>query len=380
MLTVREIAYFLEKWAPRAVAETYDNVGLQVGRMDMAVNGVLVALDLTHDVIDEAKRLGANLIITHHPNIFRPVKNVSDAGYVSYLALRLAEERIAHYAFHTNLDNAKDGVSFALAKLLGLGKVRFLDEKEDILQVLVVYAPQSHAELVQRAISDAGAGIIGDYNACAFASEGTGYFRPEGTAHPYVGKKYEINAEPEVRIECQVEKWRLQGVLHALKAAHPYEEVAYHVFQAHQPSKNYGLGAIGELPDAMLLDEYLERICCLLRTKAIRVVGAAEMSVKKVAVCGGSGGSFIALAMFSGADLYITADLTYHQNFDVLNQNGQPKMALVDVGHYESEWITEELVVNKLKEWQPKLEVHRTGHSTNPTRMFVAQETIKAVA
>jgi len=371
MITIKEVAYSLENWAPRAVAESYDNVGLQVGRMNTPVSGVLVALDLTHDVIDEALEVGANLIVTHHPNIFRPIRHLTDMSYVPGLALRLAESKLAHYALHTNLDNARNGVSFALAGLLGLRNVQFLDQKEDVLQVLVVYVPEAHAESVQLAMASAGAGLIGNYDACAFSSKGTGYFRPRMAAKPFVGTEGKLHAEPEIRIECQVEKWRLHGVLHAIQSAHPYEEVAYHVFPALQPSQNYGLGAIGELQETITLDKYLEIICERLKTRAIRVVGNAEMPIKKVAVCGGSGGSFIALAQRSDADLYITGDLTYHLNFEVLDDRGKPRMALADVGHYESEWITEELVVSRLIALQPDVQVHRTRHSTNPTRLYI---------
>lgn len=372
--TVQHIAKALESWSPKNSAQNYDNVGLQIGRNNAAVTRCLIALDLTPHVIGEAIALGAELIITHHPNIFRPLKHVTNGGYVNEMALRLAENKIAHYAIHTNLDAAMNGVSFALAAQLGLQNVHFLEPFADSLLKIVVFVPETHAAIVREALRNAGAGNIGNYEACAFETQGNGYFRPLEKAHPAIGEVGTLETVRELRIEMQVEKWHLGKVISAMKAVHPYEEVAYDVYSLQQPSTQVGMGAIGELPEAISLEDFLHGVCTALDTNVVRVAANPEKPIRKVAVCGGAGSSLIGLAQSKGADAFITADITYHFFFNTYNEHGTPEMAIVDVGHYESEAITEKLLQDWLSARFTTVEWHRTKHKTNPTQWFVHNE------
>lgn len=366
-----EVARALEAWAPPGSAQGYDNVGLQVGDAQRTVETALIALDLTPAVIDEAEALGATLILTHHPLIFRPLRSMTAGSWASGLALRLAEAGIALYSIHTNLDAAPGGVSFALAEQLGLENLRFLDGFGETLHKLVTFVPHDHAEAVHAAMAAAGAGQIGDYAACAFTSEGTGHFRPGDGAEPFVGEVGTLERAPEVRLEMEVARWHLPAVVRALQAAHPYEEVAYDVYDVHQKNTRAGLGAIGTLPEAEPLTAFLRRVAERLEAASLRYAGDPEASVRTVAVCGGSGSDFTKHARRAGADAYVTADVTYHKFFDVFTPDGTPQMALIDAGHYETEAITEQLLRDWLSARFPAVAWHRTTLRTSPMRTFV---------
>jgi dinuclear metal center YbgI/SA1388 family protein len=370
--TVADIAAALEAWAPPASKLDYDNVGLQVGDARREVGSVLVALDLTPAVVEEAREAGAGLVVTHHPLLFRPLKRLTADDPASALALRLAEGGIAYYAIHTNLDAAPGGVSFALAERLGLEEVRFLEASEKALVKLVTFAPAAHAEAVRRALSEAGAGRIGDYEACAFTLRGTGHFRPGSGARPFIGEAGGAEeAVEEVRIEAEVMRWDLGRVVRALKTAHPYEEVAYDVYPVEQPASRVGFGAVGTLPEATTLETFLAVVAERLDAAALRYSGDPVMPVKTVAVCGGAGASLIGRAAEAGADAFVTADVTYHRFFEPLDTGGRPRMALVDAGHYETEALTEGLLVDWLGRRFPDLAVQKTRHRTSPMRTFV---------
>ena len=371
MPPVREITAALERWAPPGSKLSYDNVGLQVGDPSRDVRSALIALDLTPAVVDEAEALGADLIVTHHPLIFKPLKRLVAGDFVSGLALRLAERGIAYYAIHTNLDAAPGGVSFALAEHLGLENVRFLDPMEESLVKLVTFVPETHAEALHLALAEAGAGQIGDYEACAFTSRGTGYFRPGESADPHSGTPGKLSSEEEVRLEVEVARWDVGRVVHALKKAHPYEEVAYDLYPVEQPSTRAGLGTVGELAEPEPLSAFLKRVADRLEAGALRYVGDDEAEVRTVAVCGGSGSSLIPQALAAGADAFVTADVTYHTYFQPLDPAGSPRLALIDAGHYETERITERLLVDWLGERFPDLDIRATEHRTSPMRTFV---------
>lgn len=370
MPTVRAITDVLEAWAPPGSKLSFDRVGLQVGDPEREVGAVLVALDLTPGVVDEAEARGAGLIVTHHPLLFKPLERLVPTDFVSGLALRLAERGIAYYAIHTNLDAAPGGVSFALAEQLGLEDVRFLDPVREALVKLVTFVPEDHAEAVRAALAEAGAGRIGDYEACAFTSLGTGFFRPGEGADPHTGERGALSSAQEVRVEVEVHRWDLGRVVGAMKRAHPYEEVAYDVYAVEQPSTRAGLGAVGVLPEAEPLRAFLARVAERLEAGALRYVGDDRAGVRTVAVCGGSGSSLIPQALAAGADAFVTADVTYHTFFEPLAPDGAPRMALVDAGHYETERITERLLVDHLAERFPDLEVAATSHRTSPMQTF----------
>ena len=370
MPSVRAVTSALEAWAPPGSQLSFDNVGLQVGDPGREVAAVLVALDLTPAVVDEAEALGAGLVVTHHPLIFKPLKRLVATDFVGGLALKLAERGLAYYAIHTNLDAAPGGVSFALAAQLGLEDVRFLDPVRESLVKLVTFVPEDHAEAVHLALAASGAGRIGDYEACAFTARGTGFFRPGAGANPHTGTPGALSSADEVRLEVEVARWDVGRVVQALKSAHPYEEVAYDLYPVEQPNTRAGLGAVGVLPEAEPLGDFLGRVAGRLGSGALRYVGDDAAAVRTVAVCGGSGSSLIPQALAAGADAFVTADVTYHTYFEPLDPGGAPRLALIDAGHYETERITERLLVDWLEERFPGLAVHATAHRTSPMRTF----------
>ena len=369
--TLRDIAQALETWAPPASAQSYDNVGVQVGDAGRPVEKALIALDLTADVIEEAEAHDATLILTHHPLIFRPLKSVTSGAGPSGLAFRLAEKGIALYSIHTNLDAARGGVSFALAEQLGLQDVRFLRPMEETAYKLATFVPPDHLEKVREALAEAGAGRIGAYEACAFTTEGTGYFRPTETASPSTGTPAgELERADEIRLEVEVARWNLNHIVGALKAAHPYEEVAYDVYPVQQASTRLGMGAVGTLATSVPLADFLGRVAERLEAASLRYTGDATSDVRRVAVCGGAGSDLIGDALRARADAYVTADVTYHRFFDVLGEAGRPRMALIDPGHYETERITEQLLQNWLAARFPTTEWLRTETRTSPVETF----------
>jgi dinuclear metal center YbgI/SA1388 family protein len=371
MTSIRKITAALESWAPPASKLDYDNVGLQVGDASREVDRVLVALDLTPAVIEDAEKTGAGLIVTHHPLLFRPLKRVASDDPPGALALRLAEARIAYYAIHTNLDAAPGGVSFALAEQIGLRDIRFLQPLEGKLVKLATFVPAGHAAGVRQALAAAGAGRIGDYEECAFELAGTGHFRPGEGASPFIGSAGGGHeAVNEIRIEVEVPRWDLGRVLRALREAHPYEEVAYDVFPVEQPASRFGMGAIGSLEAPEPMARFLERVASRLDSASLRYAGRRDAMIGRVAVCGGSGGSLIRDAARAGADAFVTADLTYHRFFETMDASGEPGMALVDAGHYETEAVTEDLLISYLRDRFPDVAFERTRHRTSPMQTF----------
>lgn len=370
--TIAAITDALEAWAPPGSAQDYDNVGLQVGDAEQDVETALLALDATPEVLTEARRTDADLIVTHHPLLFRPLDGVTSDGYVSNLALRLAEAEVALYSIHTNLDAAPGGVSFALAEHLGLTDVSFLDGFEESLYKLVVFVPEDAFEAVRKALADAGAGRIGDYEACAFATEGTGFFRPGENTDPYIGEAGgEVESAQERKLEVEVARWNLGRVMKALEAAHPYEEVAYDLYPVHQKNTQAGLGAVGRLDSPEPLWSFLNRVATRLEAGSLRYAGKDDATVERVAVCGGAGSDFIDTALGAGVDAYVTADVTYHEFFDVLAPDGTPEMALIDPGHYETEALTEALLRDWLDDRFPSVTWRRTNVQTSPMKTFV---------
>ena len=369
---IADITTALEAWAPPGSAQDYDNVGLQVGDASRAVTSAVLALDATPEVLAEAKAHDAELVVTHHPLLFRPLDGVTADDYVSNLALQFAEAGVALYSIHTNLDAAPGGVSFALAERLGLTDVGFLDGFEDTLYKLAVFVPEDAFEAVRQALADAGAGRIGDYEACAFASEGTGFFKPGADTDPHIGTAGgEVESARERKLEVEVARWNLSSVMAALEEAHPYEEVAHDLYPVKQRNSRAGLGALGRLDDPMPLSAFLDRVATRLDAGSLRYAGAPDATVERVAVCGGAGSDFIRTARGAGADAYVTADVKYHEFFDVLGTDGTPEMALVDPGHYETEALTEALLRDRLQAQFPAVNWHRTATTTSPMRTFV---------
>jgi dinuclear metal center YbgI/SA1388 family protein len=370
--TIADVTDALEAWAPPGSAQDYDNVGLQVGDASRTVDTALLALDATPQVLEEAQEIGADLIVTHHPLLFRPLDGVTADSYVSNLALRLAESETALYSIHTNLDAAPGGVSFALADRLGLTEVGFLDGFDETLYKLAVFVPEDAFTDVRQALADAGAGRIGDYEACAFAVEGTGFFKPGADTDPYIGEAGgDVESAQERKLEVEVARWNVGRVMGALHDAHPYDEVAYDLYPVHQSNSQAGLGALGTLPEPEPMPDFLDRVADRLDAGSLRYAGDDEDTVERVAVCGGAGSDFIGTALGAGADAYVTADVKYHEFFNVLGTDGTPEMALVDPGHYESEALTEALLRDWLAHRFSAVDWTRTDRRTSPMKTFV---------
>ncbi len=368
-MKVSEIEQFFESWAPRWTAWERDNVGLQVGHRSQIVRRVLVALDVTDEIVREAIQKKCELIISHHPLLFRPPKSISDSDSVGALALSLAENGIALYSVHTNLDAATDGVSFALANAVGVQNPRFLAPLQETLTKLAVFVPAEHVDRVAAAMEQAGAGVIGEYESCSFRVEGTGTFRGSNRAHPFSGKPMEFEEVREIRLEMIVPRARIDAVVDAIKSVHPYEEVAYDVYALQNPNPNFGMGVIGDLKRPVPLRSFLNRLKKAVRAESVRYTGSLTQQIGRVAVCGGSGSELLDHAIKSGADAFVTADVKYHPF-----QSAAGRIVLIDAGHWETEQIVLPVIAGRLRAWAKSRDkmfsVSVTQLVTNPIHSY----------
>ncbi|HMM20227.1 MAG TPA: Nif3-like dinuclear metal center hexameric protein [Selenomonadales bacterium] len=333
-VTCREIMNAMEQLAPGRLAAAWDNVGLLVGNPSQPVTHLLVALDAAPELVEYAADSGVDLIITHHPLIFQAMNSIRTDSPVGAMAARLLKADIALYAAHTNLDAAAGGVNDALAGALGLGNLRPLRlEGADPLLKLAVFVPVEAAERVREAIGQAGAGHIGNYSQCAFLAEGTGTFLPLGGANPYVGEQGKLARVPEVRLETILPESISDRIVKAMLEAHPYEEVAYDLYSLKNPGIAYGLGRVGELPGGVALRDFAAQIKTALEVPFVRLTGPENRTVKKVAVCGGSGAGLIGDAARSGADVLVTGDVKYHD----AQQAQRLGLTVIDAGHFGTE-------------------------------------------
>lgn len=364
-----QVIDWMEEWAPRRMAEKWDNVGLLVGAPYREVERVLVALEVTRAVIDEALEQGAQLIITHHPLFLEPIKVLREDTHPAALVNRLIKSGLCLYAAHTNLDVAPGGVNDLLAGLLGLSDTSPLSETgERVLYKVAVFVPVGHEEEVRRALCEAGAGWIGRYSDCAFESQGIGTFRPLEGTNPYIGEIGKLERVSEVRLETVIPGERLDQALRAMLAAHPYEEAAYDIYRLQNRLPGYGLGRVGFLPHPCTLAEFAGMVKERLGVAAVRLAGNPDRRVKKVALCGGSGMSLVSRALRSGADVYLTSDVKHHDALDALAQG----LAVVDAGHYGTEQVVVPAVTRYLRERAEQageqLQVTATGVVTDPFR------------
>ena len=361
-MKIQDITRYLESVAPLSYQESYDNAGLIVGDAQAEVTGVLLCLDSVEAVIDEALAKGCNLVIAHHPIVFGGLKKFNGRNYVERTVMKAIKNDVAIYAIHTNLDNvARNGVNAKISERLGLLNTRILAPKKDLMRKLVVFCPTDHAEAVRNAMFGAGAGAIGDYDQCSFNLDGTGTFRASDDADPFVGKKGERHHEAEVRIEVVYNKDRERAVISAMSQAHPYEEVAHDIYALQNASPQIGSGMIGELKEPLSEEAFLTMLKKQLNTACVRHTATLGKPVKTVAVCGGAGSFLLGAAKGQRADVFVTADYKYHQFFDA---DGQ--IMIADVGHYESEQYTIELLAGILKEKFANFALHLTDINTNP--------------
>ncbi|KIL44429.1 Nif3-like dinuclear metal center hexameric protein [Jeotgalibacillus soli] len=325
-----QIIQLFEQFSPKKLAMEHDPIGLQIGRLNQPVNRVLVALDVTEAVVDEAISQNAQLIIAHHPIIYRPLKYIHTDEPAGKIIAKLILHDIAVYVAHTNLDITEGGVNDWLADALQLTNTTVLvPTTEDHLKKLVVFVPKTHAEQVRQAMTEAGAGYIGDYSHCTFTSLGEGRFKPEEGTAPFIGAHHQLEVVEEARIETVVTSSIESSVIKAMIKAHPYEEVAYDVYPEDRKGKELGLGRVGVLADSMTLEEFCEHVKKSLDVPKVRFVGNLKDRIKKVAILGGTGNKYTKAAKFSGADVYVTGDVDYHIAHDAIMMG----LRIVDPGH-----------------------------------------------
>ncbi len=359
-MRVKDIVKLIDKWAPFATAAQWDNVGLQLGNADAAVSKVVVALDLTEEVVATAADQGAELIVTHHPLFFKPLNNLTTDTQAGKLALEASRLGINVVAAHTNLDVAEGGVSFLLAERLGLVNHKVLVETfAEKLFKLAVFVPEDYQDQVRAVLGEAGAGFIGNYSHCTFNTPGIGTFKPEAGAQPFLGELDRLEQVAEVKIETIVPQNLLSPVLNKMLEAHPYEEVAYDLFPLANKGYRLGFGRVGRLAEPVGTEEFLVKVKKSLDCGFLRIAGYLPKQIGKVAVLGGSGADFIRQASRAGADAYVTADLKYHQA-QVAEDLG---LLLVDPGHD----VTEQLIVPALTEYlQDQIKVVQGGVEVYP--------------
>ncbi len=363
MITISEVVSYLDSYAPPAFQEDYDNSGLITGDASQPVKSVLVTLDCTEDVVHEAIALGANLIIAHHPIVFRGLKKITGKNYVERTIIKAIKHDIAIFAIHTNLDNVHMGVNRKIGERIGLTNLRILEPRKNTLAKLVTFIPKGNVDEVLAALHAAGAGNVGDYKNCSFIPEGTGSFTPTGKAHPHIGEKNVAEKVSEVRAEVLF-PIHLEGkLLSALRSAHPYEEVAYYIHPLNNQNQEVGSGMIGELPEPEEPIEFLERLKTSMNTKCVRHTPVHQGKIRSVAVCGGSGSFLLPAAIRAGADVYVSADFKYHEFFD-----SDGRIVVADIGHYESEQFTKELISEILREKFRTFAINFSKTVTNPIR------------
>lgn len=365
MPTLNDIIAPIETAAPLAWQESWDNAGWQICPADPATaecTGALLTLDVTEAAVAEAAREGFNLVVSHHPLLFKGLKHITGATSRERIAAAAIRHGIAIYSAHTNMDSAPGGVNFRLAGMLGLENIRVLVPRRNDLLKLVFYTPAAQADDVRQAVLAAGAGHIGGYDSCSYNSEGVGTFRAVSDAcRPFVGTAGELHREPETRTETVVPRHLLAGVIRALVQAHPYEEPAYDIIPLEVPYRGAGLGCAGDLPEAVPTAEFLRHIVRTLNLASLRHSEIATETVRRIALCGGSGAEFIPAAVAAGAQLFLTADLKYHDF-----QRGEGRITLADGGHFETEQQVLDVFYELISKKIPNFAVRRAVMPSNP--------------
>lgn len=364
-MKIKDIISELEQFAPLNYQESYDNSGLIVGNANSEVKNILLCIDSTEAVVEEAKKRKCNLIIAHHPIIFSGLKKLNGKNYIERTILKAIKNDIAIYAAHTNLDNVQNGVSRKICEKLDLVNCKILSPKRELLKKLFTFCPKAQAEKVRSALFVAGAGVIGNYDETSFNTEGQGTFKAGKGANPFVGNLGTRHTENEIKIETIFPAHLENKIVEALLKAHPYEEVAYDIISLDNFHNRVGAGMIGELKTAMSEKDFLKFIQSKMKTKLIRYTELLNRKVKRVAVCGGSGSFLLEEAIRQKADFFISADFKYHRFFDAEN-----KIVIADIGHYESEQFTTEIFYEILTKKFTTFALHFSKINTNPIKYF----------
>ena len=365
-MKISDIIELLENLAPPILQESYDNAGLLVGDKSHLCTGIIVSLDVTEQVVEEAVRKKCNLIVAHHPIVFRGLKRFTGANYVERTVISALKHNVAIYAIHTNLDNILPGVNQKIAEKLGLQNCNVLLPKEGTLKKLVTFCPTENAEEVRNALFEAGAGAVGNYNECSFNLEGKGSFKPGEGTNPHIGIKGERHYENETRIEVIFPSHLQHHLLRSLQLAHPYEEVAYYINTLDNIRNDVGSGLIGEFPEAITEENLLKLLKNQFSLSVIKHTPLSGNRIKKVALCGGAGIFLLKNALAAGAQVFITGDVKYHEFFDA-----DGKILLADIGHFESEQFTIELLTEFLQQKLLNFAVLKSEINTNPVNYYL---------
>jgi dinuclear metal center YbgI/SA1388 family protein len=366
MVLVKDIISAIEDFAPVAYQESYDNSGLQVGNPNDEVKAVLLTLDVTEAILDEAIQRGANMIVAHHPLLFSGLKRISGSNYIERIVYKAIKNDISIYAAHTNLDNVRAGVNAKIAEKLGLINTSILAPMAGNLRKLYIYVPLNALDKVRDGLFAAGAGEVSKYSECSFNTLGTGTFKPADDASPAIGVAGGSREQvEEIKLEILFEKHAESRILKALFANHPYEEVAYEVVVIQNTNQDLGAGMVGTLPKPMDEKSFLAYLKQQMKTDCIRYTPLLGKNIEKVAICGGSGSFLLKNAISAGAGVFITGDFKYHQFFDAEN-----KLVIADIGHYESEQFTVEIFTGILNKKFPNFAVLVSNTSTNPVKYY----------
>lgn len=365
-MKIADVIRCLEEVAHPLLQEQYDNTGLITGNPGQICKGIICSLDATEEVIQEAIDKKCNLVVAHHPIIFSGLKKINGKNYLEKAIIKAIKKDIAIYAMHTNLDNVLHGVNGKIAAILGLKNIEPLAEKENTLRKLVTFVPLQQAGRVRNAVFAAGGGQIGNYSECSFNSEGTGTFKAGDDANPLLGQIGKRHEEPETKVEVIYPAFLESNLIQAMKEAHPYEEVAYDIIPLANKYRGFGSGVIGNLETGLEEKKFLALLKKIFRVPVVRHTAILNKPVKRLALCGGAGSFLISKALAANADAYITADIKYHEFFDA---NG--RMLVCDVGHFESEQYTIDLLQDILQQKFPTFAVLKTGVKTNPVHYYL---------
>lgn len=365
-MKIKEIINFIENFAPIFLQEEYDNCGLTIGDSNIKVKKTLICLDVTLEVIEEAKQNNCNLIISHHPVIFKEIQKINNNNLTDKIITSAIKHNICLYALHTNLDNIIKGVNSMICRKLKINDKKILLHKKNTLKKIITFCPSKYTNKIQKALSLVGAGMIGDYDSCSFTSSGTGSFRPLRNSTPFAGEKGEIHNEKEDRLEMMFTKNKEKEIIKILNKTHPYEEVAYYIQECENINKDFGSGMIGELDQEINTKDFMEFVKKIMKSKCLRHTEIINKKIKKIAVCGGSGGFLIEEAIKQKADMFITGEIKYHDYFKANN-----KIILVDIGHFESERYTTNLIYQVIKKNFSKLAILKSNIDTNPIRYVI---------
>lgn len=364
-MKIKDIIHQLEQWAPRAYQESYDNARLITGDKNAHVDGVLITLDCIEEVVQEAIEKKCNLIIAHHPIVFKGLKSLTGSNYIERTIIQAIKNDIAIYAIHTNLDNVYNGVNEKIASLIGLQNLEILSPKPSTLSKLVTFVPHQNTEAVLHKLHEAGAGMIGNYEHCSFTSSGIGTFQPNNKANPHIGKPSKKENVNENRIELIFPSHLETQIIVALRKVHPYEEVAYFITALTNTNQEIGAGLVGNLKIEINCLDFLSSIKEKFKLTVLKHTKIHKTNVKRIAVCGGAGSFLLPKALQANADIFITADYKYHEFFDAEN-----RITILDIGHYESEVFTKELIYDYLKEKMANIALNLSEVVTNPINYF----------